>query len=312
MNKRDTILNIVNSAETPQYIPAAFFMHFRPDHIEGQAAIDKHLEYFKATGMDMLKIQFEQILPRTVTITKPGDWANVPPCPADFFEPTLHIVRELVKAAKSEALVIMTLYSPFMWFKFLADADTVNVHFKENPEAMKKGLEIFTDYVLTLVHTCKQVGVDGFYASTQGGEAFRFGGTNIFQDTIKPSDLAVWAELKDDPISILHVCDYHGEYGDFSPFVDYPGQIVNSSLHTSKETFSPSQISDLFKRPFMGGLDRLDTIAHGDSDSIRRVVTNLLADAPDRFILGADCTVPDGTPWENLKTAIDTAHQYRK
>ena len=312
MNKRDTILNLVSGAASADYIPAAFFMHFRPDHIEGQAAIDKHLEYFKATGMDILKIQFEQILPRMVSITKPEDWASVPPCPADYFEPTLHIVRELVRAARSEALVIMTLYSPFMWFKFLAEADTINAHFKENPEAMKKGLEIFTDYVLNLVRACRQAGVDGFYTSTQGGEAFRFGGTDIFQDHIKPSDLAFWAEIKDDPISILHVCDYHGAYEDFSPFVDYPGQIVNSSLRTSKGTFSPRQISELFKRPFMGGLERLDTIAKGDSESIRRVVTDLLADAPDRFILGADCTVPDNTPWENLKTAIDTAHQYRK
>jgi len=312
MNKRDIILNIINETAPTNYIPAAFFMHFRPDHIEGQPAIDKHLEYFKATGMDIFKIQFEQILPRTVTITKPEDWANVPPCPADFFEPSLHIVRELVRAAKNEALVIMTLYSPFMWFKFLTDADTVNTHFKENPEVMKKGLEIFTDYVLLLVHGCKQVGVDGFYASTQGGEAFRFGRTNIFQDYIKPSDLAVWAEINDDPVSILHVCDYHGEYDDFSPFVDYPGQIVSSGLHTSKGMLSPRQISDLFKRPFMGGLDRLDTIANGDPDSIRRIVTDLLADAPNRFILGADCTVPDNTPWENLKTAIDTAHQYHR
>jgi len=311
MNKRDVILNTVNDTAT-DYTPAAFFMHFRPNHIEGQAAIDKHLEYFKATGMDMLKIQFEQILPRTVTISKPEDWANVPPCPADYFEPTLHIVRELVKVAKAEALVIMTLYSPFMWLKFLTDADTVYAHFRENPEAMKKGLEIFTDYVLTLVRACKQAGVDGFYTSTQGGEAFRFGGTNIFQDYIKPSDLVVWAELKDDPVSILHVCDYHGAYEDFSPFVDYPGRVVNSSLHTSKEAFTPKQVSDLFKRPFMGGLDRLDTIANGDSDSIRRVVTDLLADVPDQFILGADCTVPDNTPWENLKIAIDTAHQYRR
>jgi len=78
------------------------------------------------------------------------------------------------------------------------------------------------------------------------------------------------------------------------------------------QTLSPKKVSDLFKRPFMGGMERMGAIADGDPGTIRRLVLDLLADAPDRFILGADCTVPGETPWENLKTAIDTAHQYQK
>jgi len=312
MNKRDVILNMIDRTAPSNYTPAAFFMHFRPDHLEGQPAIDKHLEYFKATGMDILKIQFEQVLPPTISITKPEDWLNIPACPADFFEPTLHIVRELVKAVKAEAPVIMTLYSPFMWFNFLADTEVVKAQFRENPGTMKKGLDIFTDYVLTLVRACKQAGVDGFYASTQGGESFRFKDTDIFQNYIKPSDLQVWAELNEMPINILHVCDYHGGYDDLTPFLDYPGQIVSCELDVGEQKLTPKQLADLFKRPFMGGLERMGAIVDGDPDTISRLVTDLLADAPAQFILGADCTVPGETPWENLKTAIDTAHQYQR
>lgn len=312
MNKRETLLNLIDGAVPSHYVPAAFFMHFDPDHHQGQPAIDKHLEFFHATGMDFLKIQYEQELPASIPITKPEDWVNVPPCTEDFFEPTLHIVRELVKAAKAEALIIMTLYSPFMWFSDLADSATVDAHFRENPEAMKKGLEIFTDYVLTLSRLCKQAGVDGFYASTQGGESFRFTGTTIFQEYIKPTDLAVWAEISDQLINILHVCDYHGGYDDLTPFLDYPGPIVSCGLNVGEQTLTAKQASELFKRPFMGGLERKGVIATGDLDAIRRAVTDLLADAPDRFILGADCTVPSDTPWEHLKTAIDAAYQVRK
>jgi len=206
----------------------------------------------------------------------------------------------------------MTLYSPFMWFKFLAESDVVTAHFKENPEAMQKGLEIFADYILTLVRACKQAGIDGFYASTQGGETFRFQGTDIFEKYIKPSDLQIWSEIEDCAINILHVCDYHGGYDDLTPFLDYPGHIVSCGLHVGDQTLSLKQISELFKRPFMGGVERLGTIATGNPDEIQRLITDLLADAPDRFILGADCTVPSETPWENLKAAIDTAHQYKK
>jgi uroporphyrinogen decarboxylase len=77
------------------------------------------------------------------------------------------------------------------------------------------------------------------------------------------------------------------------------------------EALTPKEISQLFGRPFMGGLERKGVIATGSAQSIRQSVEELLAEAPERFILAADCTVPSETPWENLKAAIDTAHQYR-
>jgi len=107
MNKRDNLLKLINDTAPSNYVPAAFFMHFDPAYHEGQPAIDKHLEFFHATGMDFVKIQYEQELPSSIPITKPEDWANVPPCYPDFFEPTLHIVRELVKAAKGHTLYIL-------------------------------------------------------------------------------------------------------------------------------------------------------------------------------------------------------------
>ena len=32
----------------------------------------------------------------------------------------------------------------------------------------------------------------------------------------------------------------------------------------------------------------------------------------ERYILGADCTVPADARWAGLRTAIDTAHAYRR
>jgi uroporphyrinogen decarboxylase len=165
--------------------------------------------------------------------------------------------------------------------------------------------------VLRLARGCIQAGVDGFYTSSQGGEAGRFP-KGAFQETIRPSDLAVWAEIQDLPFNILHVCDYEASYDDLSPFLEYRGQVVNASLHLGDRTLTPEQVSELFGRPFMGGLERKGVIATGSPQEIRRAVEGVLALAPERFILGADCTVPGDTPWENLKTAIETAHQYRR
>jgi uroporphyrinogen decarboxylase len=309
MNKRETMLSLIQDTTSPDYIPAAFFLHFDSAHHLGQAAIDQHLEFFRSTGMDFVKIQYEQPFPASTPICKPEDWANAPRCSEEFFEGPIQVVEGLVKAAGSEALVIMTLYSPLMWAAHLGD---IAGHLEVNPEAAKKGLEIMTENVLTLVRGCKRAGVDGFYASSQGGEAFRFQDRSIFQKYIKPTDLAVWDELSSCSFNILHVCDYEGAYDDLTPFLDYPGDVVNSSLKIGDRILSPSDISQLFGRPFMGGMERKGVLATGNSEEIRGVATEVLARAPERFILAADCTVPGDTPWENLRTAIETAHQYRK
>ena len=308
MNKRDTVLNLIHTHTPPASVPAAFFMHFDPTYHQGQAAIDQHLAFFRATGMDFVKVQYEQKLPSAPSIRTPADWVNAPRCDEPFFETTLRVVEGLVKAAKDEALVLMTVYSPFMWAAQLAGAEVLVEHLRENPTMVQKGLEIMTDNVLTLVRGCKRAGVDGFYVSSQGGEAFRFPGSDLFQTYIKPTDLAVWDAAQSCVFNILHICDYAGGYNDLSPFLDYPGHVVNCSLALGQQVVSPTDISQMFGRPFMGGLERKGVIATGSLEDIRQAAEDVLARAPERFILAADCTVPSDTPWEHLKTAIEIAH----
>jgi uroporphyrinogen decarboxylase len=312
MNRRDLMLKLIEGESSPGTIPAAFFMHFDAANRQGQAAIDKHLEFFRATGMDFVKIQYEQIQPPGNRMRKPKDWAQVPLYPEEYFEPTLRVVQGLVRSVGKEALVVLTLYSPFMWAMHYDKQADINAHLLENPEAVAKGLAVMTENVLRLVRGCKRLGVDGFYASTQGGEAFRFADADIFRNYIKPSDLAVWAEIQSCPFNILHICDYEGEYTDLSPFLDYPGAVVNCSLKLGERRLTAKEACQFFERPYMGGLERLGIIATGVPPTIRKTVEEALAKAPEEFILAADCTVPGDTPWENLRTAIETAHQYKK
>ena len=64
MNKRDAVLSLLGPGPKPDTIPAAFFLHFGPDYQSGQAAVDRHLEYFRYTNMDFVKIQYEKHFPR--------------------------------------------------------------------------------------------------------------------------------------------------------------------------------------------------------------------------------------------------------
>jgi uroporphyrinogen decarboxylase len=309
MSKRDLVLSLLDPAHTPTYTPAAFFLHFDPSCHRGQAAVDKHLEYFHYTGMDFVKIQYEHAFPVLPDIQKPADWAKMPLYKEDFFEPQLKVVEGIVKAAKSEALVIITLYSPFMCAGHAVGAERMLQHIHENPEAVKKGMRIVTDSLMNFVKACIRLGVDGFYTSTQGGEVHRLADPSLFNALVRPYDLALMNEINRACIfSILHICDYAGDYDDLSRFLDYPGQVVNCPLRVAGRPISGQEAVDLFKRPYMGGLDRKGIITNGKVEQVRAAAQAALQIAPQRFILGADCTVLPGTPWENLRAAIETAH----
>ena len=58
----------------------------------------------------------------------------------------------------------------------------------------------------------------------------------------------------------------------------------------------------------MGGMDRHGIIGKGSRTELENEVRNVLDQAPDQFILGADCTVPGDTDWDHLKAAIAAAH----
>jgi hypothetical protein len=63
MNKRESVLALLDKDKSQAVIPAAFFIHFDKAFHRGQAAVEKHLEYFRYTGMDVVKIQYEDTFP---------------------------------------------------------------------------------------------------------------------------------------------------------------------------------------------------------------------------------------------------------
>ena len=313
MNKRQAVLDVLDSSKPQEYIPAGFFLHFSPQYRQGQAGVDKHLEFFRYTGMDFVKIQYEKTFPPLPEIQRPQDWAQMPFYGLDFYAPQLEVVRGLVGAAKAEALVLVTLYSPFMCANQTAGEGRLREHLEQDAESVMTGLQTITESLLLFVRACIDLGVDGFYASTQGGEAGRFSDPTLFEKCVRPYDLAIMREMDARCIfNILHVCDYHLKYADLAHLADYPGQVVNTSLELAGEQkITGQQVAEVFRRPFMGGLDRLGALATGSQQEVRQAVEAALQSAPTRTILAADCTVPGETPWDNLKLAIDIAHSWR-
>jgi uroporphyrinogen decarboxylase len=313
MTKRDLVLALLEGGHTPASVPAAFFLHFDPACHFGRSAVEKHLEFVRFTGMDLVKVQYERNFPHLPEIRRASDWGHMPRYDETFFAPQLEAVEGIVRAIKHEAVVVVTLYSPFMCAGHALGEETVLHHLGEDPDAVARGMEIITESLLTFVKSCLRAGVDGFYHSTQGGETHRLADRTRFDAYVRPYDLAVMTEARNGgAFNILHVCDYLGEVADLTRFLDYPGDVVSCPLRAGGRSLPLKEAANLFDRPVMGGLDRHGVLATGDEAAIRRATESVLADAPERFILGADCTVPADTPWENLRAAIDVAHAWRR
>ncbi len=312
-DKREAMLGLLQGKMRQDYTPAAFFIHFDKSRHFGQAAVEKHLEYFRYTNMDFLKIQYERTFPPIESMRKPEDWKKMPLYGLDFYEPELEAVRGLVKAAKKEALVLVTLYSAFMCAGHTASLPVLTAHLHEDPEAVMKGLEIITESLMLFVKECIRVGVDGFYASTQGGEVGRFKDPGLFRKCIKPFDLVVMNEInRSCHFNILHVCDYNGQYTDLTPYLDYPGHVVNCNPQLTSGKLTWKEIAGMFKRPCMGGLDRHGILTSGSVEEIKNAVEQVLNEAHYPFVLGADCTLPSDIPWNNIRAAIAASHEHKR
>lgn len=313
VSKRTRMLDWLAGRGETHYTPAAFFLHFGEGFEMGSAATKKHLEFFRATDMDFVKIQFEATYEPKPWLRNPADWSKLKLEKLDFYADQLMTVRELVKATKKDALVLMTLYSPYMCASHCATAPVLHRHLAENPEAVKRGLEILTESQMLFVRACIKEGVDGFYMSTQGSEANRLPSAKIFPSYIKPFDLVAMKEASAKcPFNILHVCDYNAPYADFNVVLDYPGQVVNCNPKLIGKELPMPEIARMFRRPYMGGLDRHGLMVKGAPEQVDAEVRRVIAAAPRPFLLGADCTVASDTDWKRLRRIIDTAHRSGK
>jgi uroporphyrinogen decarboxylase len=84
---------------------------------------------------------------------------------------------------------------------------------------------------------------------------------------------------------------------------------VNCNVKLFDHQISGQEFVHLFKRPFMGGMDRHGVIGKGSPAEVDAEIRRVVASAPKQFILGADCTVEADTDWDRLRNAIAVAHR---
>ena len=313
-NNRERLLRVLDQSRPNEYVPAAFFLHFK-DKL-GSKSVQNHRDFYLATHMDFVKVFFELDLPH-IDILTGKEWAEVPVFDEDFFAPQVALVEELARQFASETFILATVYSPLMMAHMMVGEDKDLKRLAAlDPEAFGqaiKNLSLSIEKYQRLV--CKH-GADGFYVSSFGGNCHAIT-TEMWRQQVRPWDKHV-SEVADEigEINILHICDYDAPFQDAEAlyaFADYPASIINVPLkYTDGSLVDMKEAQQRFGRPIFGGLDRYGTIAKGTIEEAKAEVDKVMENASPNFMLGADCTVPGDTDWEKLRAIIDYAHTWRQ
>lgn len=315
INKRERILQVLDQSRPNQYVPAAFFLHFQ-DKL-GYKAVEAHREFYRATNMDFVKVFYEISVPQ-LNIQKGSDWAKVPVYDEAFFEPQIQVIEDLAKDFKNEALILPTVYSPLaLAYQTIGSGneDKVKKLADEDPVAFGKAIENLAKSLSNYIRAAARRGADGFYVSSQGGDGNSLS-PKVWTNYVRRWDKYV-SEVANEvgELNILHVCDYHTPFKNAEAlyaYNDYPASIINVPLNFSDGSkLNLKEAQQRFGRPIFGGLERLGVVSKGTVAEAKAAVDAVLADAPQNFILGADCTVPSDTDYDKLREVIDYAHNWR-
>jgi uroporphyrinogen decarboxylase len=300
MNKLERVRAAL-AGEAVDRVPASFWFHFPAEQAHGEASVKAHLDYYRASGVDYLKVMNEHPYRTEVDIKTPMDWQAVRPAPlsAPFYQAQLDEIKRIADEIQGKCLIVTTLFGPFASGNH-ASGRKVMAHLKADPEPVSQGLGAIAESLADFGVACVDAGAAGIYYSAQGGEEDRFT-EETFERYIKPHDLTVLKGVEGHgEFHLLHIC---GNRIRLPLYADCPSHAVNWAV--TKDNLSLKQGQELFGRTVVGGMDDQGIMVDGSAEEIQTAVREVIAGFGTRgLMLGADCTLPTDIPVANIRVAV--------
>ena len=305
MNKIERVRAALNGRQ-PDRVPASFWYHFPPKgKVRGKESVKAHLDFYKNSGIDFIKIMNEHPYRVGFEIMNPADWRKIKPAPleSDFFQEQLDEIKMITDELGGECLTSTTVFNPFSSGNH-ASGKLVTEHLKADPESVNIGLGVIAESLAEFSIACIDAGADGIYFAAQGGEADRFV-EDIFLENIKPHDLTVLNAIKDKgELNITHIC---GDNIRLHLYSNYPGDVINWAA-TAKNNIPLTAGKKLFNRTILGGMDNNGIIVNGPVEDIHQRVFDIIDEfGTENLIIGADCTLPSDINVAHIQAVIEAA-----
>jgi uroporphyrinogen decarboxylase len=307
------------SGKTLDHPPVALWRHFPVDDQSPETLAAATLNWQKIYDWDIVKVTpassfclkdwgaddawmgdgegTRKYTQRVVSV--PEDWLRLSVLDPD----SPHLASQL----KSLALIrkelphstplIQTIFSPLAQAKNLVGGDTLLTHLRQNPEAVKHGLEVIAKTTRRFIAAATQTGIDGIFYAVQHAQAELLSEAEFFEFG-RSFDLPVLESAKSLWLNMLHL---HGVNVYFDAVADYPVQVIN--WHDRDTAPSLSDALSRFPGALCGGLSR-ETMVYGNAAAVQSEAEEAVSQTNgQRLMIGTGCVVPIIAPHGNLLAA---------
>jgi uroporphyrinogen decarboxylase len=195
------------------------------------------------------------------------------------------------------------IFSPSTALKRLLGTEKLVTWFKEKPQLLADTFLRMAEGIAVQARGAIKGGADGIYLSAQNHDINRIS-DDEYRRYFTPADKIVLdAANEASENNILHICGFKGCRNHLGTWTDYKAKAYNWAVNI--EGVSLSEGKKLFGgAAVIGGFANTadDIIYRGSRKEIEDHTAAIISGAGRTgVILGADCTVPDDTPFEHFE-----------
>ena len=315
MTKKERVQAAVRR-QPVDHVPACFSLHFPREIAFDEPGVQAHLDFYRRTDCDVLKIMNENLVPLIGEMHSPADWSKVPAYNrrSPFMQRQLDMVKRILDEA-GDAYALATVHGicasaihPLeATYGYKPVRELFVEQMRTNKRPMLDARARIADAMCDLAQACIELGCSGIYYAALGGERHFFTDEE-FAEAVMPYDIRILKAIREAGGDIfLHICKedlnmerYRG-YGDYCDVVNWGVYETNFSLEEGRKLFPNAAI--------MGGLaNRSGVLVDGTIEELQAAVRDVIRSfGTTGFILGADCTLPTEIPYERIAAAVHAA-----
>jgi len=207
----------------------------------------------------------------------------------------LELIRE---AVGDEVPFIQTIFNPFSQAKNLVGKENLLAHLRQDPGAVRTGLESITVTTLRFIEAARERGIAGIFLAVQHASHALLC-EREYEEFGMPFDRRLLDAADGLWLNVLHI---HGNQVMFDLLSHYPVQVFNWHDRETPPTLREGQAK--VRGAVLGGLRQWDTVMRGTPDQVRHEAEDAIRQTRgQRFILGTGCVAPITAPWANLRAA---------
>ncbi len=158
-------------------------------------------------------------------IREPDDWARLPVLDPGkgALAAQLESLRLLVEDLGPDIPIIQTIFNPLAQAKNLAGQETLLVHLRQYPDAVKAGLQIITESIQKFIAAAQETGIAGLFYAVQHAQRHLLTDQEYLEFG-RAYDLPILGVAEKMWLNMLHL---HGKNVMFDLFLEYPVGVIN-------------------------------------------------------------------------------------